>query len=305
MTGINPADTNTMNGTPPAELEIDEPLIRSLLKDQTPDLAELPLDFIEEGFDNATWRLDEDLAVRIPRRSIAARFIASEQKWLGTLAPGLPLPVPVPLHIGRPTADYPWHWSVVPWFDGMPADLSELGPEAAQPLAEFMLALHRPAPAEAPFNEFRCFPLATREPYLAPRIERLRESTDLITKELDALWQEALAAPVDIETTWIHGDLHARNILTRDGQISAVIDWGDMASGDRATDLASIWMLLGEKEARAMALKAVGPLSEATRVRAIGWAISFGVLLLDSGLIDNERHARMGERTLRRVLEDL
>ena len=305
MTGINPADTNTMIGTPPSELEIDEPLIRHLLKDQVPELAELSLAFIEEGFDNATWRLGEELAVRVPRRAIATRFIKSEQHWLASLAPDLPLPVPAPLHLGAPTSYYPWPWSIVPWFDGTPADLSELAPGAAKPLAEFMLALHRPAPVDAPFNEFRCVPLSEREPFLAPRIERLRENTDLITAELDALWQEALAAPVDIETTWIHGDLHARNVLEKGGQISAVIDWGDMAAGDRATDLASIWMLLKDRKAREHAIKTVGPLTDATWLRAKGWAISFGVLLLDSGLIDNPRHAEMGKRTLRRLVEDL
>lgn len=294
-----------MIGTPPAELEIDERLIQSLLKDQFPDLAELSLCFIEEGFDNATWRLGEDLAVRIPRRSIATRFIANEQKWLETLAPQLPLPVPAPRHVGKPTPFYPWPWSVLPWFDGTPADLSELASQAAQPLAEFMLALHKPAPPGAPFNEFRCVPLAIREPYLAPRLDRLHESSDLITAQLDALWQEALAAPVDIETTWIHGDLHARNVLAKDGQISAVIDWGDMASGDRATDLASIWMLLRDREAREHAMKTVGPLTDATWLRAKGWAFSFGCLLLDSGLIDNPRHAEMGRRTLLRLAEDL
>ncbi|MFH7029495.1 MAG: hypothetical protein ACHBN1_29940 [Heteroscytonema crispum UTEX LB 1556] len=47
-----------------------------------------------------------------------------------------------------------------------------------------------------------------------------------------------------------------------------------------------------------------GNISEATLQRAKGWAILFGVLLLDTGLIDNPRHAVIGERILRRVAED-
>jgi len=94
-------------------------------------------------------------------------------------------------------------------------------------------------------------------------------------------------------------------VLTKDGAICAIIDWGDMTAGDRATDLASIWMLLSGKEARATAVDAIGPLSEETWIRSKGWALSFGCLLLDSGLIDNPRHAEMGRRTLLRLAEDL
>lgn len=307
MNSIDPdaTPTNTLIGSPAAEVRIDESLIRKLLVDQFGDLAQLPLTFVEEGYDNATWRLGNDLAARIPRRAIAGQFIRSEQQWLCQLAPSLPLPVSAPLHIGTPTAYYPWPWSIVPWFDGQPADLSEPSAAAAIPLANFMAALHKAAPANAPYNEFRAVPLAEREPFLKDRFERLETRTNFITPDLEALWQEAIAAPIDIPRTWIHGDLHARNVLTKDGALVAVIDWGDLTSGDRATDLASIWMLLGDPKARAQAIRATGPLTEATWVRAKGWAISFGVLLLDSGLVDNERHAEMGRRTLSRILEDL
>lgn len=303
MSGKDISDTNHLVGSPEAEIRIDETLVRSLLRDQVPELADLPLDFIEEGFDNVTYRLGEDKAVRVPRREIAGQFIKSEQDWLTMLAPSLPLPVPAPLHSGTPTSNYPWRWNVVPWFDGKPADLAEPDASAALPLAEFMAALHKPAPEEAPFNEFRATPLSVREPFLAPRFERLRARTDYITQDIDALWRDALAAPIDIEPTWLHGDLHARNVLTKDGQISAVIDWGDMTSGDRATDLASIWMLLGDQAAREAAINSVGPLTDATWLRAKGWAVSFGVMLLDSGLVDNPRHAEMGRRTLLRLVE--
>ncbi|MFH9228283.1 phosphotransferase [Streptomyces lydicus] len=42
---------------------------------------------------------------------------------------------------------------------------------------------------------------------------------------------------------WLHGDLHPANILVDRGRISAVIDFGDITSGDPATDLSVAWML--------------------------------------------------------------
>ena len=43
---------------------------------------------------------------------------------------------------------------------------------------------------------------------------------------------------------WLDGDLHPANILVRDGNICAVIDFGDLDAGDPATDLSVAGMLL-------------------------------------------------------------
>ena len=78
------------SGTPPAEVRVDKARVRALLRDQHPDLAERSLEVAESGFDNAMFRLGEDLAVRLPRREIAGPLIVHEQKWLPELAARLP-----------------------------------------------------------------------------------------------------------------------------------------------------------------------------------------------------------------------
>jgi aminoglycoside phosphotransferase (APT) family kinase protein len=123
-----------------------------------------------------------------------------------------------------------------------------------------------------------------------------------LTPEVSRIWEAALAAPIDVDPTWIHGDLHPRNVLVDDGTLAGVIDWGDMASGDRATDLASVWMLFADPDARAQALSASGSITQATYLRAKGWAVLFGITLLETGLVDHPAHAAIGERTLRRVV---
>ena len=92
-------------------------------------------------------------------------------------------------------------------------------------------------------------------------------------------------------------------MLVEGGAITGIIDWGDITSGDRATDLASIWMLFADPRPRQAAVAAYADLSEATLLRAKGWAVLFGVMLLDTGLVDNPRNAAIGERALRRVAE--
>jgi len=57
----------------------------------------------------------------------------------------------------------------------------------------------------------------------------------------------------------------------------------------------AIWMLFADSDARQQVLAAYGDLSDATLQRARGWAVLFGVMLLDSGLIDNPRNSGIGE----------
>lgn len=289
--------------TPKAEVEIDIPLARALLRAQHSDLAGLPITTAGTGWDNAMFRLGDAYALRLPRRALAADLIRHEQRWLPELAGRLPLPVPAPVRFGVPGCGYPWHWSVVPWLDGSTADLDEPNPDQAEPLAAFLTALHQAAPPDAPQTVFRGVPLAKKAADIEARMARLRKKIVLRTDTVARIWEEALAAPIDIAPTWIHGDLHARNVLVTSGAISGIIDWGDITVGDPATDLAAIWMLLPDPTARRRAVHAYGSTTDATWRRAKGWAVLFGIILLDTGLIDHPQHAAMGERTLHRIAE--
>ena len=290
-------------GTPEAEVSVDEALVRELLLEQHSDLADRPLRFVEAGFDNFMFRLGSEHVVRLPRRETSADLIRNEQRCLPLLAPKLPLPIPAPIRTGVPSTLYPWHWSVLPWLPGRAADEEAIASDQAIPFAAFLRALHRPAAADAPDNPFRGCPLADRAEPVGERLVRLREKTSLITSAVEQTWQTALAAAASTEALWIHGDLHARNTLVEGGKIIGIIDWGDVTSGDAATDLASIWGLFEEPSARREAIETYKPDADLL-CRAKGWAVSFGALLLDTGLVDHPRHAVMGEDLLRRIAED-
>lgn len=291
-------------GKPEAERVVDEALVRRLLEEQHPELADLPLSHLDSGWDNVIYRLGDEYTARLPRREVAAALVRNEQRWLPSIAASLPIPVPSPVAIGAPTDYYPWPWSILPWFEGESADLFAPRPEEAARFARFLTALHRPAPADAPANPVRGVPLKVRAANTRERIRRLRSGGDALSPVLESVWESALAAAEAGEACWLHGDLHAQNVLVNaSGNLTAVIDWGDITGGDPATDLAGIWALFRSQQARQRVLDLYEP-DAALLDRAKGWAFVFGVVLSDSGNINSPRHAAAGRRILERLEAD-
>jgi aminoglycoside phosphotransferase (APT) family kinase protein len=287
---------------PAAEVAVTGELVRSLLGDQHPDLAELRLIEVANGWDNAIFRLGDDFTVRMPRREMGAGPALDEQRWLPDLAPRLPLPIPAPVRVGVPGRGYPWHWSICPWFDGEVAAESLLSdPEReARRLGAFVTALHEPAPDGLPVNvALRGQPLRR----LDERIEQhLARGAVKCATGVDDRWRRLIAVdewagpPV-----WLHGDLHTANLLVDDGEISAVIDFGDLTAGDPAVDMAIAWMLFDEPARTVFRANAGAGDDAALWSRAEAWALYFAVIYV-SNSADNPQIGGIGRRLLTTLL---
>ncbi|NMM16354.1 MAG: aminoglycoside phosphotransferase family protein [Cellulomonas sp.] len=293
-----------MAGTPPAEVDVTVDLVRRLLRAQHPDLAELSLRVVANGWDNVTLRLGDELAVRVPRREMAAQLVRNEQRWLPVLAPRLGVDAPVPARIGHPADEMPWGWSIVPWFAGTMVERLPVSARSglARPLAEVLARLHTPAPDDAPANPFRGVLLRTREEGV-----RTQLASGLVPDAtcVGRLWDELRDTPTRTgPALWVHGDLHPRNLLAgSDGGLRAILDFGDVTAGDSATDLATAWMTFdaaNRAEFRATMTALIGTDAD-TWQRARGWALSFAAMFLAHG-DDEPIMRRIGEHTLREVL---
>ena len=283
-----------------ADVAIDAALVSGLLREQHPDLARLPLREVGGGWDNRLFRLGGDLLARLPCRELSAPLVKHEHRWLPMLARRLPVPVPVPLREGRPGCGYPWAWSVVPWLAGetlLHTNLAEPG-QVARDLAAFLRTLHQPAPAEAPANPWRGVPIATRTPSLHSHLERLAGAIDLAAAL--TVWQGAVAAPPwPGPPVWIHGDMHPRNLLVDGERLSAVLDFGDVTSGDPATDFAIAWML--PRPARDALMAAAEWADEALWRRARGWALVLGLAYVN-GSKEGDPMIALGHTTIAAAL---
>ncbi|WP_423181541.1 aminoglycoside phosphotransferase family protein [Arthrobacter sp. NyZ413] len=267
---------------PRAEVHITAALVKELLKEQAPAFSDLPLTLFANGWDNVIYRLGNEMAVRLPRREAAAHLVLHEQRYLPGYALHSPVPVPAPIHNGRPSGKYPWPWSVVPLLEGIPATLVPHAARkaAAEDLAAFLLAIHVPAPAGAPINPVRGVPLAARSSVVQERLADARRYPD--AGRLRDIWLRACAAPAwSGPRLWFHGDLHPANVLLKPaGHLAAVIDFGDLGAGDPAVDLAVAWLMFDDG-ARHRFVSALGPaVGAGDWVRARGWAVALATAMV-------------------------
>ncbi|MFJ3662870.1 aminoglycoside phosphotransferase family protein [Streptomyces sp. NPDC090119] len=278
------------------EIDIDAPLVRRLVARRFPAWAGLPVTRLRSsGTENAMFRLGPDLVVRLPRHPGAVADVAHERDWLPRLGPGLPVAVPEPVGSGEPDGDFPWPWSVYRWLDGAnPVAGGVAEPEQlAKELGAFVAALRRTATVDAP-RSYRGGPLSGQDASAREALAQLAGRVD--TAGATARWERALAAPAyPGPPVWAHGDLSPGNVLvTAEGRLGAVIDFGCAGVGDPAVDLIAAWNLL-PASARNVFRDAVGA-DDSEWARGRGWALSIALIQLpyywhtNPVLAENARH---------------
>ena len=109
------------------KLEITTQIVTNLITEQFPKFAHLHIKPVDHnGNDNRTFRLGNEMSIRLPSAREYERQVQKEQKWLPKIAPHLPLPIPQPIALGMPSAEYPWNWSIYKWLDGESANNLDL-----------------------------------------------------------------------------------------------------------------------------------------------------------------------------------
>jgi aminoglycoside phosphotransferase (APT) family kinase protein len=88
-------------------------------------------------------------------------------------------------------------------------------------------------------------------------------------------------------------------MLVSGGTVVSLIDWGDITSGDPASDLVGLWMVLDAQGRRAA--RSVLDHDENTWRRAHGWAVSIAAMLLTNSA-DRPEYFELGQRTIAQVV---
>ncbi|WP_405372563.1 MULTISPECIES: aminoglycoside phosphotransferase family protein [unclassified Microbacterium] len=280
---------------PAAEITLTAEQVAQLVREQHPSFAG-PIGTVSHGWDNDVFRLGDRWAVRAPRRRPAVALIENEQRWLPEIAERMPVAVPAPVATGIPGALFPWPWSIVPWFDGVSAaGVSASGRDRLAPaVAAGVVALHTDAPADAPVNAFRGVALRKRADAVEPRLTG--------SPELMAQWRDGCAAPEwPGAPVWVHGDLHVGNLICRGGELRAIIDFGDLTSGDPACDLAVAWLAFTTDGRAVFRAELQGRYDPHIWRRARAWAVAIASLVADA---DDASLREMSAHAVAQLLTD-
>lgn len=293
-------------GSPPTEQPridtdaIDERLVTALLTEQFPDWSRLPLRAVETGGnDHRTFRLGDELLVRLPSADRCVPQVVKEQRWLPRLAGSVPLAIPELHGAGVASELFPAPWSIYGWLDGETASTAVIRDPVrfAEKLAEFLVGLRAAdtggAPGPGLHSAFRGGPLEHWDDEMQVLFDRVagRERETAV-----ALWRDALAAPFEGDPVWFHGDVSTNNLILRDGELTGVIDFGCAAAGDPACDTVPVWTFLSG--AAREAFREGFAADEATWARGRGWALWKALIMITNIPADQRALAR-------HVLEEL
>ena len=284
------------------EIHTDVALVRRLLAAQFPEWAALPIEPVpSSGTDNALYRLGTDMVVRLPRIHWALGGVEKDSRWLSTLAPLLPVEIPVPLAKGAPAEGYPWDWGIYPWLEGENPTVDNIDAcSLARDIAGFIRALHRIDLAGGP-SARRGAPLDVQDEEARAALVALRGTID--TEAATAAWDAALEAPPwPGPPLWVHGDLLPGNLLLRAGRLSGVIDWNGVGVGDPACDLIAAWGLF-RADGRNVIREELG-VDDTTWARGRGWALSVGLIALPYYVDTNPMLAATARHLIHEVLSD-
>jgi aminoglycoside phosphotransferase (APT) family kinase protein len=246
-------------------VDLDEHVVRELLREQFPALADASVAYLKEGWDSRAYEIAGTWIFRFPKRADVASQQAREQALLRAIDGRLPVAVPrYELH-GRASARFPFAFAGYAKLAGRQARVGpdDVAPSIVDDLAAFLTALHAipievPARVGVAHHGWRA-PAQMREralEALAGAASSLGPARhDACRAYLDRACEETAATtPAPTELCLLHNDLSSDHVLIDDHEhhVIGIIDWTDVEVGDPAVDLSGIYHFLGERGTRAV-----------------------------------------------------
>ena len=214
--------------------------------------------------------------------------------------------VPVPLGLGEPSNGYPWKWSIYSWLAGETVAASSISnlSDLATDSGKFLLALHQidstNGPQAGPHSFYRGGSLTTYDNETRKAIATLQDKID--TNTATEIWETALATQWTRSPVWVHGDISPGNLLVKNGRLSAVIDFGQLTTGDPACDLAIAWTFFKDNS-RAIFQSSL-PLDSGTWARGQAWALWKALIVYAQLPGTNPLEIENSKRVIDEILSD-
>ena len=302
------------------DVEMDCAIASRIVSSQFPDFSGETLTFLGRGWDNFCAETLDGTVFRFPTRRAGAEILRHEIAALPIIAQVVrSLPVPAFVHLGQPSADYPYPVVGYRKLSGQTADSLDWPAaarlRAAPVLGQFLSELHsvdanQPELASLPVDDAAKGNPKQILAKLRKRAETVRlaapELSDLVSHAIQVAERAAQEPLGAYPGCLIHGDFYPRHVLARNGseglQVTGIIDWGDVQIGDPAVDLSIVYTFF-EPEERPVFWRAYGrEESEFNAPVMTARAAMYGVALSSYGLEESDRASlSMGCQILRRL----
>ena len=206
--------------------------------------------------------------------------------------------------LGQPDIEYPWKWSIYKWLKGESALYGQINnlEKFAQDLAIFINTFQQIDTTGGPLpgaqNFYRGGSLLNYDGETRKAISLLAGNID--HKVVLDLWNKAINIKYISRPVWVHGDISLGNLLVSDGNLSAIIDFGQLAVGDPACDLTIAWTSFHGKS-RDMFIQSI-LVDKDTWVRAQAWGL-WKALIIAAGISEaNTFEKKNSFRVIREIL---
>jgi aminoglycoside phosphotransferase (APT) family kinase protein len=258
------------------DLKIDGSMVQKLIAEQFPNLSHLPVSPIKkQGHDNRTFRLGDELSVRLPSQPSYADAVQKEATVLAALDGQLSVDVPKVYALGEPSNEYPLPWSIRRWLTGTTLEDTQIldRRSLARTVGALLVEL-RSLPADINLSAGKhsfyrgCHPSV----YGDEVVKSLRKMDDKTkTTHCLEIWQKGTESVWANAPAWFHGDVAVGNVLMTDNKVSALIDFGTCGVGDPACDFVIAWTYFDASE-RQLFKDAIN-VDDGTWHRAKAWAL--------------------------------
>lgn len=194
-------------------MSIEVETVRTLIFKQCPQWSQLDIRPVENnGHDNDSFYLGDQMIIRIPSGKDYAVQIDKEAKCLPYLSKQLTLLIPTPLYRGKPSDLFEFPWAVLKYIDGQTVnkeniDLNVLATELSGFLKELQSIDVLDAPKAGQHNFYRGGHLSVYTQETKDTLRKLNlPQTDLLQK----LWDKAIKTTYQRSECFVHGE-HCTN----------------------------------------------------------------------------------------------
>jgi aminoglycoside phosphotransferase (APT) family kinase protein len=277
----------------------DAARIARIIHAQFPALDPVRVRFLGEGCDSSAFEVNDGLVFRFPKRADVEEQLLTEARFLEALAASRPsVPIPDFQFHGMPTAEFPRHFGGYPKLPGQSA--IDTDPRVSDPahlapsLGRFLSWLHAfPADEAIRLGVPDRRDDSVLKEISAEALEGLDVMRQVTPDAPVSLWRAVLEHPPSSTTSScfavVHNDLAAEHVLVDSGSrsVTGIIDWSDMAVGDRAIDFAGMCHWGGPEFLERVLSGYDGTIDDGLRARACYVAACRGVLDVGFGVERN------------------